>query len=243
MKTCPRWLHPLSWMDPTSRKQYAEPTQAKDGSPFGTATSPNPIPKMNIPSCDWMGSTLEEGGAGSTISQGSLLHPKLGFHTITTIKEEEGCGLLPNKVPFSSSETSKISLASCRLPFSQLENSWDGNFKSFSYCLLMEVWRIIPRKQGQWKTESWTQGESPTLEEETMRRKREPCRQWTPINCTVSGGTGIQTQACLILLSTFIKEQGRTSSVAQWLRICLPVQGTWVWSLVRELRSHMPQGS
>ena len=26
----------------------------------------------------------------------------------------------------------------------------------------------------------------------------------------------------------------RTSLVVQWLRICLPMQGTWVWSLVRE---------
>ena len=31
------------------------------------------------------------------------------------------------------------------------------------------------------------------------------------------------------------------SLVVQWLRICLPKQGTWVWSLVRELRSHKPQ--
>ena len=34
-----------------------------------------------------------------------------------------------------------------------------------------------------------------------------------------------------------------TSLMIQWLRICLPMQGTWVWSLVRELRSHMPQGN
>ena len=34
-----------------------------------------------------------------------------------------------------------------------------------------------------------------------------------------------------------------TSLVVQWLRICLPKQGTWVQSLVRELRSHMPWGS
>ena len=27
-----------------------------------------------------------------------------------------------------------------------------------------------------------------------------------------------------------------TSLVVQWLRICLPMQGTWVWSLVGELR-------
>ena len=32
-----------------------------------------------------------------------------------------------------------------------------------------------------------------------------------------------------------------TSLVVQWLWICLPVQGTWVWSMVEELRSHMPQ--
>ena len=31
-----------------------------------------------------------------------------------------------------------------------------------------------------------------------------------------------------------------TSLVVQWLRICLPVQGMWVQSLVGELRSHMP---
>ena len=34
-----------------------------------------------------------------------------------------------------------------------------------------------------------------------------------------------------------------TSVVFQWLRIRLPMQGTWVQSLVRELRSHMPQGN
>ena len=31
-----------------------------------------------------------------------------------------------------------------------------------------------------------------------------------------------------------------TSLVVQWLRPCLPMQGLWVQSLVRELRSHMP---
>ena len=30
-----------------------------------------------------------------------------------------------------------------------------------------------------------------------------------------------------------------TSLVVQWLRICLPLQGAWFRSLVRELRSHM----
>ena len=31
------------------------------------------------------------------------------------------------------------------------------------------------------------------------------------------------------------------SLVVQWLTIHLPVQGMWVWSLVRELKSHMLQ--
>ena len=30
--------------------------------------------------------------------------------------------------------------------------------------------------------------------------------------------------------------------MVQWLRLRLPMQGVWVQSLVRELRSHMPQG-
>ena len=30
-----------------------------------------------------------------------------------------------------------------------------------------------------------------------------------------------------------------TSLMVQWLSVCLPVQGTWVQSLVREVRSHM----
>ena len=32
-----------------------------------------------------------------------------------------------------------------------------------------------------------------------------------------------------------------TSLMVQWLRTCLAIQGMWVWSLVRELRSHKSQ--
>ena len=35
------------------------------------------------------------------------------------------------------------------------------------------------------------------------------------------------------------EERTRTSLVVQWLRICLPVQGSQVPSLVKEFRSHM----
>ena len=39
------------------------------------------------------------------------------------------------------------------------------------------------------------------------------------------------------------KSGGGLSLVVQWLRICLPMQGARVWSLVGELRSHKPQGN
>ena len=34
--------------------------------------------------------------------------------------------------------------------------------------------------------------------------------------------------------------QGRTSLLVQWLRLCLPMQGVWVQSLVVEIRSQIP---
>jgi len=40
----------------------------------------------------------------------------------------------------------------------------------------------------------------------------------------------------LLLLSSLLG----TSLLAQWLGIWLPIQGTWVWSLVGKLTSHMP---
>ena len=38
-----------------------------------------------------------------------------------------------------------------------------------------------------------------------------------------------------------LKKQQGTSLVVRWLRLCLPMQGVWVRTLVRELRSHMPR--
>ena len=46
--------------------------------------------------------------------------------------------------------------------------------------------------------------------------------------------------SCEHLKITFLKTELRTSLVAQWLRLRLPMQGMWVRSLVGELRSHMP---
>ena len=49
----------------------------------------------------------------------------------------------------------------------------------------------------------------------------------------------------LIKVKTYTEKNSklRISLVVQWLKVCLPVQGTWVWSLIRKLRSHMSQGS
>ena len=45
-----------------------------------------------------------------------------------------------------------------------------------------------------------------------------------------------------IIQNAQLKPEEGTSLVVQWLRICLPMQGTQVRSLFGELRSHMPQG-
>ena len=43
-------------------------------------------------------------------------------------------------------------------------------------------------------------------------------------------------------LILWLKNEWGTSLVVQWLRICLPIQETQVWSLAGELRSHIPRG-
>ena len=51
-------------------------------------------------------------------------------------------------------------------------------------------------------------------------------------------GRGAASLICI--MSKLIVE---ASLVVQWLRLHIPSQGTEVQSLVRELRSHMPQGN
>ena len=53
---------------------------------------------------------------------------------------------------------------------------------------------------------------------------------------------GSQSQIQLKQLSTHTEEDGDFLAV-QWIRIHLPVQGTWVRSLDGELRSHTPQSN
>ena len=47
----------------------------------------------------------------------------------------------------------------------------------------------------------------------------------------------------LLIALTLRKERAGTSLVVQWWRICLATQGTWVQSLVGELRCCMPQSN
>ena len=44
------------------------------------------------------------------------------------------------------------------------------------------------------------------------------------------------------VVNTQQKEKKWTSLAVQWLRLCLLMQGLWVQTLVRELRSYMPCG-
>ena len=48
-----------------------------------------------------------------------------------------------------------------------------------------------------------------------------------------------EIMSCVQLLRLIV----RTSLVVQWLRICLPMQGTQVQSLIQELKSHMLWGN
>ena len=50
-------------------------------------------------------------------------------------------------------------------------------------------------------------------------------------------------QKVLMIKRSHVNLKGGTSLVEQWLGICLPMQGTRVRSLVRELRSHTAQGN
>ena len=56
----------------------------------------------------------------------------------------------------------------------------------------------------------------------------------------------VEETVCNGLLSLVVSQNKKprtgTSLVIQWLRLHLPMQGMWVGSLVRELRSHMPWG-
>ena len=45
----------------------------------------------------------------------------------------------------------------------------------------------------------------------------------------------------VVLARSFKKRGAQTSLVVQWLGCHLPMQGVWVWYLVRGLRCHMPQ--
>ena len=52
--------------------------------------------------------------------------------------------------------------------------------------------------------------------------------------CVVQQKPTQHCKAVFLQLKNKIKKEGRASLVAQWWRICQPMQETWVWSLVWE---------
>ena len=69
-----------------------------------------------------------------------------------------------------------------------------------------------------------------------------PSRDWTCISylCWQVGSLPLEPPVKWTILQ--FKKLIGTSLVVQWLRICIPTQGTQVWSLVGVLRSRMPWG-
>ena len=63
--------------------------------------------------------------------------------------------------------------------------------------------------------------------------------------CLLFGGERKDCAIFNALLAVNLKKSHNVGSslVVQWLRIQLTMQGTWVQSLVMELRSHMPWGN
>ena len=64
-------------------------------------------------------------------------------------------------------------------------------------------------------------------------------------NAELPKGLGTGTTRCFGTVSKTGVKNSRvgTSLVVEWLRICLAMQGTWVWSLAQELRSNIPQSN
>ena len=77
-----------------------------------------------------------------------------------------------------------------------------------------------------------------TLEGLMARARLEPGSQSGGCHCGPGGRLLPQTKE---MAAAGVK--GDASLVGQWLRVCPAMQGTRVQSLVKELRSHMPQGN
>ena len=66
------------------------------------------------------------------------------------------------------------------------------------------------------------------------------------INDSVDDGMRVLVMSMMTMSMSWEEHKSRsqagTSLAVQWLRLCLPMQGLWVRSLVGKLRSHMPCG-
>ena len=84
----------------------------------------------------------------------------------------------------------------------------------------------------------WTVARQAPLSMEFSRQ-----RYWSRLPCPSPGvfpTQGSNRGLTYYRRANGLKNLGEPSLVVKWLRICLPMQRTWVQSLVEVLRSHMP---
>ena len=103
-------------------------------------------------------------------------------------------------------------------------------------------WVISPTEQGDSCGDAIVQEPSNSMARMGWRTMDVPnspeveATQVSPADEQIEQVWSIQTTNCLQALK---RKQRGASPMVQWLRLCLPMQGAWVRSLVRELRSHM----
>ena len=101
--------------------------------------------------------------------------------------------------------------------------------------------------QGKERNGAWSQCNTSVLPQAPLRRwedhsenRREHC------GSSAGGGARVETLESRSAIQRWNKNQPNWKTSRDfpggpwWLRLRLPMQGVWVWSLIRMLRSHMP---
>ena len=69
---------------------------------------------------------------------------------------------------------------------------------------------------------------------ETINKMKRQLSEWEKIFANETTDKGLISKIYKQLIQLSIKKTNRASLVAQWLRVCQPMQGTWVRALVWE---------